>query len=77
MDEYCLEALTFFAPDYSKVYFEDKFLVTGHLPTWIIAENDNPGRIFRKNNHIAIDCGCSMGGSLAAICLDTGEEFYV
>ena len=35
------------------------------------------GYIYRKNNHIAIDCGaCFPGGRLAAICLDTGEEFY-
>ncbi len=28
------------------------------------------------NNHIAIDRGaCFSGGRLAAICLDTGEEF--
>ena len=30
----------------------------------------------RPNNHIAIDCGCAFGGPLAAIRLDTGEEFY-
>lgn len=36
-----------------------------------------PGSIYRKNNHIAVDCGASFhGGRLAAICLDTGEEFY-
>lgn len=36
-----------------------------------------PDRIFKKNNHIAIDGGCAFGGRLSAICLDTGEEFYV
>lgn len=77
MDEYSLEDLIFFAPDYSEVYFEDKFLVTGHLPTWLIDDNDRPGKIYRKHNHIAIDCGCSIDGVLGAICLDTGEEFYV
>lgn len=36
------------------------------------------GFIYKGNNHIAIDCGCSIpGGRLAAICLDTMEEYYV
>lgn len=33
--------------------------------------------IFKKNNHIAIDCGASFGGKLGCICLDTLEEYYV
>lgn len=42
-----------------------------------IEGNPNPGFIYRYNNHIAIDCGAYYpGGRLAAICLDTGEEFY-
>ena len=36
------------------------------------------GYIFRHNNHIAIDCGaCFPEGRLAAICLDTDEEYYI
>lgn len=32
---------------------------------------------FRNNHHIAIDCGSNRpDGRLAAICLDTGEEWY-
>ena len=45
--------------------------------TYVIADipgNHRPGRIFRQNNHIAIDCG--YGGLLGAICLETGKEFY-
>ena len=39
--------------------------------------NPKPGYIYKKNHHIAIDCGSFIpGGRLAAICLDTGEEFY-
>ncbi len=58
-------------------YFEDTIVITGHTLTQYIAGNPNPGRIYRHKNHIAIDCGCSMpGGRLAAICLETGEEFY-
>ncbi len=37
-----------------------------------------PGSIYKGNNHIAIDCGCNIPrGRLAAICLDTWEEYYV
>ena len=33
--------------------------------------------VYKHNNHIAIDCGSSKhDGRLAAICLDTGKEFY-
>ena len=62
---------------YKTKYFEDVYVVTGHTPTLTIKENPRPGYIYRINNHIAIDCGaCFPGGRLAAICLDTGEEFY-
>ena len=77
MADYALHELIFHAPDYSKTYFADKYLVTGHNPTRNIPGNPRPDRIFRENNHIAIDCGCGYGGTLGALCLDTGEEFYV
>lgn len=55
----------------------DKYVITGHTPTQAIRNNPNPGYIYRRNNHIAIDCGATYpGGRLAAICLDTGEEYY-
>ena len=77
LDDYGLEELVWERPDYEVQYFEDKYLVTGHTPTQYILENPRPGFIFRKNRHIAIDCGAYCpGGRLAAICLDTGEEFY-
>ena len=63
--------------DYNVTYYPDKYIVTGHTPTQFIKENPNPGFIFRSNNHIAIDCGAHIrGGRLAALCLETGEEFY-
>ncbi len=62
-------------PEYDKVYFPDKILVTGHTPTGLI-DPASAGRILRKNNHIAIDCGAVFGNPLGCICLDTGEEFY-
>ena len=64
-------------PDYARRYWPDRFVVSGHTPTRLIPENPSPDRIYRANNHIAIDCGCTFGGALGAICLDTGEEYYV
>ena len=78
MDEYSLKELVWDRADYTVQYFPDKYVITGHTPTQLIKENPKPGFIFRNNNHIAIDCGaCFPGGRLAAICLDTDEEFYV
>ena len=64
-------------PDYEKQYFDNKYLITGHTPTQTIDCCENPGYIYRNHNHIAIDCGaCFRTGRLAAICLETDEEFY-
>lgn len=79
LDDYQLHELIFNKPDYSKKYFEDKYLVTGHTPTRFIHEEINGysrNIIFVNNNHIAIDCGCGHDGLLGAICLDTFEDFY-
>ncbi|MCR5134408.1 MAG: metallophosphoesterase [Clostridiales bacterium] len=77
LSDYSLPEMVFRVPDYSRVYFPDKYLVTGHLPTAAIKDNPAPNRVYRANRHIAIDCGCTFGGSLAAVCLETGEEFYI
>lgn len=78
LDDYTLEELVWERPDYNKKYFRKKYVVTGHTPTQTIEDNPRPGYIFRKNNHIVIDCGCHWDdGRLGAICLDTGEEIYV
>lgn len=63
-------------PEYEKMYFEDTTIVTGHTPTWFIAP-EYTGRIWKGNNHIAIDCGAVFGNPLGCICLDTMEEIYV
>ena len=63
-------------PEYEKEYFPDKYVVTGHTPTGFIDENYT-GKIFKGNNHIAIDCGAVFDNPLGCICLDTLEEFYV
>ena len=68
LDDYDLYELLFCKPDYGKVYFSDKYLVTGHTVT---------KEVLIKNNHIAIDCGCGYDGRLACVCLDTLQTFYV
>ena len=59
-----------------KEYFHDKFIVTGHTPTGFI-DLKYKGRIWRKNNHIAVDCGAVFGNPFGCICLDNFEKFYV
>ena len=77
IEDYSLKNLVWDRADYEIQYFEDTIVVTGHTPTQLIEGNPNPGRIYKHLNHIAIDCGCGMpDGRLAAICLETGEEFY-
>ena len=78
LEDYSIDEIVWTRPDYDVPYFDDKYVVTGHTPTQYIDQNDRPGYIFRKNNHIAIDCGaCHPTGRLAAICLESGEDFYV
>ena len=63
-------------PEYEKEYFPDKFIVTGHTPTGFI-DLKSKGKIWRENNHIAIDCGAVFGNPIGCICLDNFEEYYV
>ncbi len=78
IEDYSLKELIWDRAAYDIQYFPDVYVITGHTPTQYIEENPKPGYIYRGNNHIAIDCGCSVpGGRLGAICLDTGEEYYV
>lgn len=77
IEEYSLKELVWDRAEYDIQYYPDVYVVTGHTPTQGIIGNSRPGYIFKGNNHIAIDCGCCrLDGRLAAICLDTGEEFY-
>ena len=62
--------------DYEKRYYADKYLITGHTPTFLI----NPayeGKIYIGNGHIAVDCGVCHGKNLGCIRLDDLAEFYV
>ena len=77
IDDYSLHELIWPRADYNIQYFSDKYVITGHTPTQAIRNNPNPGYIYRRNNHIVIDCGATYPGRrLAAICPDTGEEYY-
>lgn len=62
--------------DYDKLYYKNKYLVTGHTPTGLI-DPAYTGRIIRKNHHIAIDCGAVFTGTLGCFCLETMQEAYV
>ncbi len=77
ISEYALYEMVWARPDLSEPYFDDVYTVIGHTPTQLVKECDTPGRIFKKNNFIMIDCGCSMGGSLGCLRLDDMKEFYV
>lgn len=74
--DYTLDELVWNRTDFERVYYPDRYLVTGHTPTQLIEANPRPGYIYKVNHHIAIDCGACFGGRLAAYCLDTGEAFY-
>ena len=77
IEDYSLHDLIWVRADYDVQYFTDTYVITGHTPTQFIEDNPRPGYIYRHNNHIAIDCGAHIpSGRLAALCLDTGEEFY-
>ena len=76
LSDYDLYEMIFEKPDYSKIYFEDRYLVTGHTPTRLIENHEAKDCVYMKNNHIAIDCGSGYGGRLGVICLDNHKVYY-
>ena len=70
LDDYLPEDFVSTPADLNAVYYDDKTLVVGHVPT-------ASGRIERGEGVIAIDCGAYFDGQLACLCLENGEEFYV
>ena len=78
MWKYELNELVWERTDYEVPYFDDKYVITGHTPTMLIIGNPKLGYIYKANNHIAIDCGCSFKeGRLACLRLEDMKEFYV
>lgn len=68
LEDYEIEELVWSRAKYDVQYYTDVKLVTGHTPTQKIKGNPRPGYVYRKNNHIAIDCGCNLkNGRLAAV----------
>lgn len=67
--------LLFGPHDYDETHYEDTTIIVGHVPTRFI-HGAIPDKILRRNDTIAIDCGCGFGGQLGILCLDTDEEFY-
>lgn len=76
LSEYTLDDLIWARMDYNRTYFTDKYLVSGHTPTKLI-NDEYACKIYRKNNHIAIDCGAVFSGVLGCIRLDDFKEFYL
>ncbi len=74
-DIYDLNEFLISRPDFMGSWKGDDTFIIGHTPTWFLERKDN--HIFKNDNLIDIDCGCVMGGNLAALCLETMEEFYV
>lgn len=75
LEDYSEEDFVFAQTDYTKAYFKNKYLITGHTPT--VAINQKlMGKVYSKNGHIAIDCGAAYGGRLAAVCLDALKLYY-
>ena len=62
LEEYAEEDFVFAKTDYTKVYFKNKYLITGHTPTVAINQKFM-GKVYSKNGHIALDCGAAYGGS--------------
>jgi len=76
MDEQELRDLITERPDYTKQYFSNVIMVTGHTPTVAISRNSG-GKIYHVNGHIAIDCGAGFDMQLGCLRLDDFREFYV
>lgn len=77
LSDYSRDELTDCRADYSKRYFDrNTFLVTGHTPATKIGGWNRP-EIYRRNGHIAVDCGCWRTGVLGAYCIESGEATYV
>lgn len=76
LEHYHLTDFIFYRTDYHRIYYKNKYLITGHTPTLLIRDDRQP-LIYQGNNHIAIDCGCTFGKRLACYCLDNQNVFYV
>lgn len=71
-----IEEMVFSRPDFNSKWQDDITYIVGHTPT-IAIDPSCKGKIYKNGSLIDIDCGCVFGYQLAALCLETMEEFYV
>ena len=76
LEDYEEENFVYADTDYERIYFADKYLVTGHTPTALI-DRSLTGKVYSKKRHLNLDCGCGYGGRLAAVCLDKLKVYYI
>ena len=76
LEDYPALLMLYTKTDYTRQYYPDRYLITGHIPTFMI-DPAYDGKIYRKNGHIAIDCGVCHGKALGCIRLDDFKEFYI
>ena len=74
--EYKLSDIINERTDINKNYYKDKIIIFGHTPTKFYDINYQ-GKIIKRNNNIAIDCGCVFGYGLGCLCLDNMQEYYI
>ena len=74
--EYKLSDIINERTDINKVYYKNKVVIFGHTPTKFYNINYQ-GKIIKKHNNIAIDCGCVFGDGLGCLCLDNMKEYYL
>ena len=75
--DYSADELLWTRPDYSRTYFKDRYIISGHTTTRTIPDNHGRDLIYRNSNHIVIDCGCTFGGKLSCLCLEDNKEYYI
>ena len=75
LDRQDIAELLLTRPDYSKRYYNNTYLVTGHTPT-VNIDPASSGKIWRSNGHIALDCGAGHGLRLGCLRLEDFAEFY-
>lgn len=75
LDKQDVTELVLTRPDYSKRYYNNTYLVTGHTPT-VNIDPSYSGKIWQANGHIALDCGAGHGLRLGCLRLEDFAEFY-
>ena len=87
--DYHVAELIFKLCNTNREYYDDKYVVFGHLPTKVLHAGESGmlvselpydkrcNEVFFKNKFIGIDCGCGYGGNLGCVCLETLKCFYV